>query len=530
MAALLAPLLACPAAAQAPPPWDPQSFNPPDLARPDDVVLPLPCGGAMAFRPVVTPAETRDALADGAVQLGRSNELTGYLDYLRRQHLLGTLSGPDGTWRFLMGKFAVTADQWNAVMAEPATCAAPTEAGRKPKGEVSWFEAVGYARRLTEWLLRERRGALPQQEEETAYLRLPTEAEWEFAARGGIAVGGAQFAAERPFPEGEPLAAYVVFREPGRTREARPVGSRKPNPLGLHDMLGNVEQWVLEPFRANRLGREHGQAGGLVTRGGSYDTEEPGIRTALRSEYAPFNRTTGLAWRHPKIGFRLVVAAPVLSSARRTEALQQAWIALNRAGGGGGAVAAPAAAADPAEELTRMTAEATDPALRARLEGLKRQVLVERGQRDEAQGRLFRTGLLNGALLVRGLRQDLVLAETFGRQSREARERLERARQGGNAAAERGEEALLRAAEAGFAQAELRRRLGVRAYTDAVAQMAQDVPPEQQRAQGARLAQALEAGELDALKPFVALFDRALTAYRARPEMGAEALVRLITE
>ena len=520
------------AAAQAPP-WDPRFFNPPELARPDDVVLPLPCGGAMAFRPVVTPAETRDALADGAVQLGRSNEQTGYLDYLRRQHLLGTLSGPDGTWRFLMGKFAVTLDQWNAVMAEPAAaCAAPTESGRKSKGEASWFEAVGYARRLTEWLLRERRGALPQQEEETAYLRLPTEAEWEFAARGGIAVGGAQFAAERPFPEGEPLAAHAVFREPGRTREARPVGSRKPNPLGLHDMLGNVEQWVLEPFRANRLGREHGQTGGLVTRGGSYDTEEPGIRTALRSEYAPFNRTTGLAWRHPKIGFRLVVAAPVLSSAQRTEALQQAWIALNRAGGGGGVGVAPAAAAaaDPAEELTRLAAEATDPALRARLEGLRRQVLVERGQRDEAQGRLFRTGLLNGALLVRGLRQDLVLAETFGRQSREAHERLDAARKGGNAAAGRQEEALLRAAEAGFAQAELRRRLGVRAYTDAVAQMAQDVPPEQQRAQGARLAQALEAGELDALKPFVALFDRALTAYRARPGMGTEMLVRLITE
>lgn len=520
-AALSAPAFAGAAAAQAP--WDRQFFNPAGLARPDDVVLPLPCGGAMAFRPVVTPTDTRDALADGAVQLGRSNEQTGYMDYLRRQHLLGTLARPDGTWYFLMAKFHVTVDQWNAV-AEPGNCAAPTEAGRHPKGNVSWFEAADYGRRLTEWLLKEGKGALPLQGDETAFLRLPTEVEWEFAARGGIAVGNAQFAADRFFPEAEHPRAYVVHREPGRERRTAPVGSRKPNPLGLNDVLGNAEQWVLEPFRANRLGREHGQSGGVVARGGSYDTDADGIRTSLRSEYPSYNRATGLAWRHPKIGLRLVVAAPVLSSARRTDDLQQAWITLNRAGD------PVAEAADPAEELGRLAAGAADAALRTRLEALKRQVLVERGQRDEAQGRLFRTALLNGVLLVRGLQQDTALADNLRRQVAFARQRLEAAQRARDTRMSQDFRDTLQLAEARFTEADERRRLAVRAYTDAVVQLADDISAEQQAAQRERLSRELDASGFGVLKPCLRLFDRALGASRARREMGGDALVRSITE
>lgn len=522
-AAAFAAAFAGAAAAQQVLPWHEQFFNPTGLARPDDVVLPLPCGGAMAFRPVVTPAEARDALADGFVQLGRSNEETGYIDYLRRQHLLGTLSRPDGTWYFLIAKFPVTIDQWDAV-AEPERCAAPTEEGRRPKGNVSWFEAADYGRRLTEWLLRERKGALPLQEDETAYLRLPTEAEWEFAARGGIAVGNAQFAAERFFPEEEPVSAYAVHREPGRERAPRPVGSRKPNPLGLYDILGNAEQWVLEPFRANRLGREHGQSGGAVTRGGSYDTEGPGIRTSLRSEYPPYNRSTGLAWRHPKIGLRLAVAAPVLSSTRRTNALQRAWMELNRAG------EAVPDAADPAEELDRLAGGATDPALRARLGGLRRQVLVERGQRAEARGRLVRTALLNGALLVRGLRQDVTLADVLRGQIAFTRQRLEAARDARDVRMAEQYRGTLRTAEARSAEADERRRLAARAYTDAVVHLTGDVPAEQQAAQREKLSQELEASGFGALKPDLDLFGRALAAYRAKRDMDAEAMVRLVTE
>ena len=60
-----------------------------------------------------------------------------------------------------------------------------------------------------------------------------------------------------------------------------------PNPLGLYDMLGNVEQWVLDPYRLNRVGRLQGMPGGLVARGGSYATPIEELRTSMRAEIPP---------------------------------------------------------------------------------------------------------------------------------------------------------------------------------------------------------------------------------------------------
>jgi hypothetical protein len=510
---------ALPARAEAP--WDAQFFNPPATARPDDVVLPLPCGGFMVFRPVVTPPETKDALGDLSVQLGRNDDSTGYIEYLRREYLLGSLSRSDGTWYFLMGKFTVTIDQWNAVT-QPGHCTLPSKAGLRPKGDVSWFDAVDYARRLTEWLLHNRKEALPGQENETSYLRLPTEVEWEFAARGGIAVDKAQFAEERFFPDSEPVAAYVVFREPGRERAARPVGSRKSNQLGLHDMLGNVEQWVLDAFHANRQGREHGESGGLVTRGGSFETEEAGIRTSLRLEYPPYDTRTGAAWRNPRIGFRLVVAAPVLSSARRTDALKAAWIMLSKSSGH------TKEGADVVPRIDRLSSASQDATLRANLDSLKHEVLVERERRDEVEARLFRTALLNGALLVRGLRQDTQLATVLQSQIPFARQQLENARRNNNAAQMQEYTQMLADINAQYDQAEQRRKFAARGYSDAIVQLTADA--HQQVAQRDKLVQELTASGLAALVPYLQRFDRALSAYRSKPDMGSEALVRLITD
>jgi Sulfatase-modifying factor enzyme 1 len=498
-------------------------LHPPAAAQTDDVLLPLPCGGSIAFRPVVTPPETRDALADMAVQLGRDEQSTGFIDYFRREHLLGSLSRPDGSWYFLIGKFTVTIDQWNAVM-QPNRCVAPSDAGLLPKADVSWFDAVDYGRRLTEWLLHDNKNSLPREGNETSYLRLPTEVEWEFAARGGIAVGKAQLAAERFFPDGEPISAYVVIAEPGRPHVARPVGSRKPNPLGLYDMLGNVEQWVLDPFHANRQGRDHGESGGFVTRGGSYETAQAGIRTSLRSEYPAYDLRTGAAWRHPKIGFRLVVAAPVLFSAQRTDALQAAWIELSKSGG------RTTEGNEVVPGLDRIASDSQDPALRANLDSLKHEVLVERGRRDEVEAHLFRSAMLNGALLVRGLRQDLRLATVLQGEIPYWSKKLDEARNSKDQPRIQQYERVLNDINSQYSQADERRQLATRGYTDAIVQLAQNAQANQQETQRDQLTRELNASGLGALVPHLSRFDSALSVYRARPEMGTEALVRLIAE
>jgi hypothetical protein len=94
--------LTLPAHGQEPAAWDEKFYNP----RPaeGDLTLPLPCGARMTFRPVATPAEDTP-LADRAVRLGGTDDETGYADYIRREHILGSLLGPDGARMFYLGKY-----------------------------------------------------------------------------------------------------------------------------------------------------------------------------------------------------------------------------------------------------------------------------------------------------------------------------------------------------------------------------------------------------------------------------------------
>ena len=92
-------------------------------------------------------------------------------------------------------------------------------------------------------------------------------------------------------------------------------------------MLGNVEEFVLEPFYMNRIGRRHGQPGGFVAKGGSFQDPADRLRTAMRREYGMFDQQTGKALALDSFGFRLVLAAPVELSLEEATRLREEWLA-----------------------------------------------------------------------------------------------------------------------------------------------------------------------------------------------------------
>jgi hypothetical protein len=388
-AAALAPLLAVSAPALAqdapePEPWPEVYYNPQPAEG--DLVLPMPCGGAMVFRRVDTPVD--GPLDDRRVLLGASDESRGYAEGPVFADIAGGFTDPDGSGRhYWIGKYEVTAAQYAAL----EECPELTPAMRLPATAVTWADAVAFADAYTAWLLANAPEALPQVDGVSGFIRLPTEAEWDFAARGGVAIRMEEFRG-RTFPMPDGMPEYVWFQgSRSANNRLQFTGLLQPNPLGLHDILGNVDEIVLDPFHLNRGGRWHGQAGGFVVRGGNYLTSAQDIRTSYRQEIAHFRN--GAPNRVRTIGFRLAISAPVLTSRERLAEIDAAW----RAQAEEILEPVPSPDEDPLAALERLIAEREDAALALATERVIAELRAQTDIRAGASDRLARALLRLGA-------------------------------------------------------------------------------------------------------------------------------------
>ena len=144
--------------------------------------------------------------------------------------------------------------------------------------------------------------------------RLPTEAEWEFAARGGVVCRG-NFTFS-----GSNVAGEVAWLSTNSGRRTREVGTLRPNALGIYDMSGNVWEWVYDRWgeypnqsQTNPTGPAAG--GARVIRGGSWYFESELARSAFRyAGYPVYRSLDGPAARYGHLGFRVVCSLVLGSS------------------------------------------------------------------------------------------------------------------------------------------------------------------------------------------------------------------------
>ncbi len=399
--AVLLFMLAAPVSAQDD--WPRDLVDPGHETAPADLLLPMPCGAAMAFQKVSVPVDATDPMADRRVRLGQSLDQTGYSDYLLPAHLRGPFTDADaGSTHFFIARYELTTGQYRAMTGD---CSAPKRPDRLAQGGLSWLDAVTFAQNYTQWLLQNAPDALPRSGETPAHLRLPTEAEWEYATRGGARIDATRFPAATFFGNGD-LLDYARIAAAGSSRgKLGPVGLRKPNPLGLYDVYGNAEELMLEPFRLNAIGRTGGQVGGVVTRGGSVLSDAAQIYSAQRTEYPPFDPGSGTPLRADTFGLRLVLSAPIVTSDERLRQIRNRWIAL------AGSEEESVDAADPVAQITRLIDAEIDPRRRQALDDLK---LEFRRSRDRAQTALqqsARATLLAGAVFVESLDENAAAIE-----------------------------------------------------------------------------------------------------------------------
>lgn len=190
---------------------------------------------------------------------------------------------------FGIGQYPVTQALWKAVLGA-GQYPSYFRGDERPVEQVSWEDIDG------EFLpkLRALTGL--------AY-RLPTEAEWEYAARGGPLQSPWLYA-------GSDRLNDVGWFDDNSHGETKPVGLKAPNDLGLYDMSGNVYEWCQDWYDKdyykackaqqiveNPFGPKSGAY--RVIRGGSWDGDAHGCRAACRNDYAPAHRWNDL-------GFRLV--------------------------------------------------------------------------------------------------------------------------------------------------------------------------------------------------------------------------------
>lgn len=214
-------------------------------------------------------------VAVGTFTMGCTTEQGGECDDDEKPSHRVTLS------TFFISKYEVTQAQWRKVMGSDPPNLIFKGCDECPVEQVSWEEVQEFLRKLNT--------------QTGKNYRLPTEAEWEYAARGGTLSQGYKYAGSNNLSE-------VAWYTDNATSKTHPVGQKQPNELGLYDMSGNVYEWCQDwkgDYSSSTQTNPTGAGSGSyrVYRGGSWTFSARLCRVSNRFSNSPSGRYFNLGFR-----------------------------------------------------------------------------------------------------------------------------------------------------------------------------------------------------------------------------------------
>ena len=181
---------------------------------------------------------------------------------------------------FYICRYEITQEEWTSVM-NTSINPSSFKGKKKPVESISWAQCQSFINILNSV--------------SGKHFRLPTEAEWEYASRGGSKTKGFKYS-------GSNILNEVGWYKGNSSSSTHVVGKLKPNELGLYDMSGNVYEWCSDWFKKYKSNKQYNPTGPQngtkrVSRGGSWFSKETGCRV--------YTHDGGKPDASPVIGFRL---------------------------------------------------------------------------------------------------------------------------------------------------------------------------------------------------------------------------------
>ena len=182
---------------------------------------------------------------------------------------------------YYIGKYEVTQEEWQAVM---GTNPSDFKGNNNPVENVSWNDCQEFVKKLNQLT--------------GLKFALPTEAQWEYAARGGNQSKGYKYSGSNNIGD-------VAWYKGNSGNKTHQVGTKQPNELGIYDMTGNVWEWCNDWYgdyrssaQTNPVGPSSGSS--RVLRGGGWGSNARGCRVSYRFNFNPSSR-------YYYYGFRVVL-------------------------------------------------------------------------------------------------------------------------------------------------------------------------------------------------------------------------------